>query len=70
MLIVIWQMLSRVESITIRILDNAHCTFKGLLNVDWFAFLKREIGKSNKLLSYQYSSNLNVPDISFQPLSI
>ena len=42
--------------------------FKGLLNVDWFTLKKFD--KNINLLFYLYSTNLNVPDISFQPLSI
>ena len=38
---------------------------KGPVLVNWFTFLKNEIGKNINLLSYLYSSNLNVPDISF-----
>ena len=37
---------------------------------DWFTFSKKKIDKNTNLLSYLYSQNLNVPDISFQPLNI
>ena len=38
--------------------------------VGWFTFSKDLIDKHISLLSYLYGSNLNVPDISFQPLFI
>ena len=41
----------------------------GLLMIDWFTFSK-QIDRHINLLSYLYSSNLNVPDISFQLFSI
>ena len=42
---------------------------KGLVMVEWFTFKKKK-DKYIILLSYLswYSSNVNVPDISFQPL--
>ena len=43
---------------------------KGLLMVDWFTFSKQSIDTNINLFSYLYSSDLNVPDFSFQHLSV
>ena len=43
---------------------------KWLLMVAWFTLKNNNVDKYIKLLSYVYSSNLNVRDISLQPLFI
>ena len=57
------------EAIVKYVIQGPECV-KVLLTVGWFTFKKEIIDKSIKLLSYLYFSNLNVPYISFQVLSI